>query len=435
QRESNDSVIILHLTVNEFFSRIDSLTISADSLPYTYGDTVFDIGTSSGLHVFIFNYTAISGCDSFVHLHLKVLLAYDTIYDTICENSLPYTDNGFNVNMAGEYRRASTSNDSLITLYLTVNPSYRETKDTTINEWDLPYAYHDTVFNMGTSSGTYIFYDSTINGCDSIIILNLTIVPLALELEVLPVADLCGGEDDLTIEYQVTEGAARHISVLFDDSAHAQGVVDIDSQSTSGSSITVPLPSSIRPDSYSARIIFHNYSLSKEFSLEFNILYSSSVMQQKWNNVIALKNATFNGGYDFVDYEWYLNDEEIISQINRGSYIYTGERESLQFGQEYKALLTRRNESYSIFTCPFIPKEQVDINEYPIVVTEGENVIVFPVKSNASVSVWTLKGLPAGKVTQGDNSDRIKIPLEPGFYFIEIMEQDNRRFVEKVIIY
>jgi hypothetical protein len=291
------------------------------------------------------------------------------------------------------------------------------------------------VFGSGTTSGIYTFHYSTVSGCDSTVTLNLKIIPLTLELEILQIEDICADEDSLRIEYDIIEGSVKFISVVFDEKAQQQGLEQVIKRNANGSSIAVPLPENIRPDNYSAVAIFENYSLSKEIPFEFNILYSNSIMQQKWNNVIAIKNISFNGGYDFSDYRWYLNDEEITSSINRGSYIYTGENEKLQFEQQYRALLTRAGEDYAVFTCPLIPYEQIALTEYPTVVTESKQVVVFSIKSGASVKVWTANGLMCGSAVQSDASKRIAIPLRTGFYFVEILESDGRRFVEKVIIY
>jgi hypothetical protein len=62
-------------------------------------------------------------------------------------------------------------------------------------------------------------------------------------------------------------------------------------------------------------------------------------------------------------------------------------------------------------------------------------VIIFPVKSGASVKIWTASGLMLGRTIQSSASDRITVPLNAGFYFVEILESDGRRFVEKVIIH
>ena len=66
-----DSIVTLHLTVNESVTVEYYLTISDDDLPFTYGDTTFLPGTvQSGDYTIVLE-TA-DGCDSVVTLHLTV---------------------------------------------------------------------------------------------------------------------------------------------------------------------------------------------------------------------------------------------------------------------------------------------------------------------------------------------------------------------------
>lgn len=66
-----DSVVTLHLTINRSVSTYESLSICESELPYTYLDTVFDVGTPQNSY-FTFRLMADNGCDSVIHLHLTV---------------------------------------------------------------------------------------------------------------------------------------------------------------------------------------------------------------------------------------------------------------------------------------------------------------------------------------------------------------------------
>jgi len=78
-------------------------------------------------------------------------------------------------------------------LHLTIHESVTIDVYLTINESDLPYTYGDTTFEPGTvQSGDYYFNFTTAEGCDSIIVLHLTVetgVPnyvLASDMKVYP---------------------------------------------------------------------------------------------------------------------------------------------------------------------------------------------------------------------------------------------------------
>ena len=67
-----DSVVTLHLTVNHSVTTYDYLTICENEVPYTYGDTIFEVGTPQ-LSITNFQFSTQQGCDSIVTLHLTSL--------------------------------------------------------------------------------------------------------------------------------------------------------------------------------------------------------------------------------------------------------------------------------------------------------------------------------------------------------------------------
>ena len=109
---------------------------------------------------------------SFTAIFESVEISND-ITAAICEGTT-YTENGFNVSEAGVYtQNLQTINgcDSVVTLTLTVNPVYSFTIDATINQGE---TYHGNGFEV-SEAGTYTQNLQTVNGCDSVIVLNLTV--------------------------------------------------------------------------------------------------------------------------------------------------------------------------------------------------------------------------------------------------------------------
>ena len=95
------------------------------------------------------------------------------ISHVICEGSA-YTENGFNASEAGTYtQNLQTVNgcDSVVTLTLTVNPTYNITIDASINEGE---TYEENGFSE-SEAGTYVHTLQSEFGCDSVITLNLTV--------------------------------------------------------------------------------------------------------------------------------------------------------------------------------------------------------------------------------------------------------------------
>ena len=120
------------------------------------------------------NLQTVNGCDSIVTLTLTVNPVESTnLTAAICEGSV-YTENGFNVSEAGTYtQNLQTVNgcDSIVTLNLTVNPTYNITIDASINEGE---TYEENGFSE-SEAGTYVHTLQAVNGCDSVITLNLTV--------------------------------------------------------------------------------------------------------------------------------------------------------------------------------------------------------------------------------------------------------------------
>ena len=121
-------------------------------------------------------------CDSTVILQLTVNPIYNqNESQIICQSDLPYNwrDTTFLVGtMTGNhvfYRHTVNGCDSIVTLHLTVNPIYNQNESQIICQNDLPYSWRDTIFQEGTVTGDYVFHRHTINGCDSTVTLHLTV--------------------------------------------------------------------------------------------------------------------------------------------------------------------------------------------------------------------------------------------------------------------
>ena len=118
----------------------------------------------------------VNGCDSIVTLNLTVNPFENTntnLTAEICESST-YTENGFNLSEPGTYtQNLQTINgcDSIVTLTLTVNPTYNITIDASINEGE---TYEENGFSE-SEAGTYVHTLQSEFGCDSVITLNLTV--------------------------------------------------------------------------------------------------------------------------------------------------------------------------------------------------------------------------------------------------------------------
>ena len=112
-----DSIVTLHLTVNESVTIEFYLTISEDDLPYTYGDTTFEPGSvQTGDYTFYL--TSETGCDSIIVLHLTVLTGIDEHLMTTTMNVYPNpTTDKINIQLSRNNGQMGTAEIQVFDVY------------------------------------------------------------------------------------------------------------------------------------------------------------------------------------------------------------------------------------------------------------------------------------------------------------------------------
>ena len=186
-----DSIVHLHLRINPIYEKNIYRSVCRDttSLYDTLGFRGIDI-SRTGNFIIDSTFRTINGCDSVVHLHLTVNQIYDTtIYDTVCQNTKPYNLLGFkklNISRPGDYTIDSTFRtmhgcDSIVHLLLKVHPIYHDTVyDTICQDTALYNSIHPLFAGIDISRAKDTILDTvlhTADGCDSTIHLKLKIAP------------------------------------------------------------------------------------------------------------------------------------------------------------------------------------------------------------------------------------------------------------------
>ena len=193
-----DSTITLLLYVRPISTSIVYDTVCINNIYHNDNPHFDNISGWEQAGRFMYKDTLISDCqcDSIVTLRLFVKPVSDsTLYEQVCINDIyhntnPHLDNIANWDTAGTYTYMDTvSNavgcDSVITLQLTVLP----TSDSLLIDWTcLNTDYTDNGFNIQNlnTAGTFDYYDTLPNqyGCDSVVHLSLTVRPeLAAQYE------------------------------------------------------------------------------------------------------------------------------------------------------------------------------------------------------------------------------------------------------------
>jgi len=198
-----DSIITLNLSILPIIR--DTLEVSiCEGETYTFdGDPLDDAGTYTATFV------AANGCDSIVTLNLSVLpIIRDTLDVSICEGTT-YTFDGQNLSVAGSYQdtlTAANTCDSIITLNLTILPISRDTISASICEGST-YTFDGQALS---AAGTYADTLTAANGCDSILTLNLSILPISRDTIS---ASICEGTT-YTFDGQTLSAAGTYADTL-----------------------------------------------------------------------------------------------------------------------------------------------------------------------------------------------------------------------------
>lgn len=173
-----DSTVVLTLTVNPVYDMQFEGTIC---LGERYNANGFDtLPQTAGICTIVSHLTTVSGCDSVCTLTLNVLPTYrQSLMVETCDND-PFQFGDTILSQSTQYSynfRTQAGCDSIVDLTLVVYPTFQQEETLTICENELPYEWRDTVFAVGSQSGSFIFHRQTVNGCDSIITLNLIVNP------------------------------------------------------------------------------------------------------------------------------------------------------------------------------------------------------------------------------------------------------------------
>ena len=417
---------------------IENYEWNIEGLPYGWSDEVsptFELPSKGGDYRVSLR-TTCGTCDSvlYYNLHLDSLGAtFDTITMVLCDADkkagyvwplkpdTTYYDYGIDtVVLFNEL----TSCDSIIALRR-IEP-YRLIEDTMVLTENLPFEYHGRTYDH-TMVDTIPFPDH----CDSTWVLNFEVYePLRLNPTTTYV--LCEGADSLTLAYEIIRGRSQKAwYTLIDDVKH---VIAAEEQKKGLYMIPMPIDSMLMPNTYNGMLYFEDakpeFNISVPFTLA--IYYTSSLIAQRWNDVLAIRNdatmADIMGErgytYDFSAVQWYLNGQPIEGATDFN--YYTGVGNTLQFNQEYAALLTRKQDGAKVFTCSFVPQpvapEYTDMPKLSSLVPPAAQM---PVSGRGTAFWYDM----LGRVHHTDTYDNsyITAPAAAGYYLVELRGTNTRR--------
>ena len=400
--------------VEEIFDtiRVPRLGAVVDTLHVTIceGESYKQKYREEGVYELYNGLSSVSGCDSVSYLDLKIeAMERDTIYAYICGGE-EYDLNGQLFGKTGEYHGVNESEleggecgDTLVTLYLSL-----------------------------------------------------------LDVRVDEMITLCSG-DSLIFDYEIEDGEFLSYQIVFDDDAKSAGFKDTNK---------LPLPASriqnkwlseggrislghteisdereevnpIRPGYYTMNVLFYYVGEGGEeryceHVVELSVLYSSATMEQKFDNMIVLKDEDNNGGYSFDYYRWYRNGE-LISEGADSAFVYLLGYD-LNSTDVYTVGLIREGEVEEILSCGIsllletgltdvfgeeeimLDRNVLDCGSTLVVDGEGECVVRW----------WSVTGvlIKEENIVMGEMIETLD---ERGIYLLEL-ESARHQKVERVII-
>ncbi|MBO7233538.1 MAG: choice-of-anchor J domain-containing protein [Paludibacteraceae bacterium] len=165
-----DSATVLILSMNKSYRFEETIRFCSADLPYTWrGQTIHEAGEYFDTH------TSVLGCDSVYVLNLVLVDNYAHTFDVeICQGDV-YELGTQRITQAGTYAEPLLSVegcDSVVTVNVTVNPAYSTTLEYNLCQ--------GTSFEIGgktyTKSGVYPLHLTAVTGCDSVVNYKLNFV-------------------------------------------------------------------------------------------------------------------------------------------------------------------------------------------------------------------------------------------------------------------
>ena len=391
-------------------------------LPNTGGDYTISLTTTCGI------------CDSTIvyHLHLDSLApTYDTVTVTLCDDvrktgyvwaekpDTLYRDYGLD---SVVLLNSITSCDSFI--YLRLVEPVRVYEDTMLLPESLPLYYRGRTYDKTTVDTVPI----SASNCDTTWILNFEVYESIL-VNMQDAYVLCEGDPALTLIYDITRGRSLRYSYRFDDPAMPSIKPVSEVQKKGHYELPVALSPTLYPNVYTGSILFED-SLPKfnvTVPLTVTMQYSKDVITQRWNDVLAIRNAEYNGGYQFDSVQWYVSGQP-IEGATAFNYYTGGNGVTLRFGEEYTALLTR-NDGVKLFTCAFVPVAvPTEVTDMPTLVPRSAPLSV---KGKGTASWYDLSG--RRYYSEAYDASQITAPGVEGYYLL-VLQGEETRSIHRILV-
>ena len=357
-----------------------------------------------------------------------------SLYDTVCQS---YTDlNGETFYTSGNYSEYLTTYytgcDSIITHYITVNPSYYIVKDTLI------YEGTDMIVSgeYFTENETYIEYLTCANTiCDSTVIWNITVTD-SLLFEVTKPQEACENSI-LSIDYNILAGIPNKYRITFSNNSLDAGFTDteykhLDTNDKTGN-VMYNIPEKVSHGTYIGYLQLLNSRgrESQKIPFLFTIKLSSDFIHFGDVNLFLFNNSSEN----FVDYQWYKNG--LLLKDETKQYYYDEQNE-----EAYYTVRVVNIKGDTLYTCPKYYTElgnaksvKVYPNPLPLNMPCHAQLMGFESEdlSEYTITVKDINGNVVFQTTEVTLDTVIKLPSQLGLFIGFLTNAKGESIVFKII--
>lgn len=354
--------------------------------------------------------------------------------DTLYFNGKRYTETG----SWTDSLKTAVGCDSLLVLnLLPYIPDTIEQYDTLCLAWDSLVWYEHTI----TTAGDYWHaVPGHTMSCDSQLYCLHVVTHPAIDLTIdTTTRILCGNQEELKIPFHLTKGTASSYAVEFDSLAHQYGLKDMKSKTIfSDEDFQPAFPVTMLPEgSYTAMLVIENRPCeTARITLPFNIQYvADSIITQRWNDFLAVRQTAYDRYGGFADYQWYQNGKPIADA--NGPQLYLP-RTGLDTTATYAIELTRVVDGVRIISCDF----------YPTVLPSGTTLVTVsptyvPRRASRRVQVqgqalhhadwYDSQGRLLYTVPlKGTDHETMDAPIESGLYLLRIEMENGQQVTTKI---
>ena len=349
----------------------------------------------------------------------------DTIEGFVCKGN-PYEFHGVNRYSTGFYNDTTIDSINGCRVIEVLDLTVIDKTDTvifdTVCSADLPYIFNGEECN---ESGTYTANLDNIHQCDSTVTLELY-VNESLILDIAGSTQACADDGEVRIPFDVLSGTVTSYNL----NCGQDSALNVRDGVPEEGAVVIRLPESIRPGLYRTTVDFANMECGNyTHAVDIELRYADSIIAQRWGDVLGVRNAKWNGGYEFTAYQWYENGQPLEGETSALLYRPDG----LTVGAEYCVELTRADDGVKALTCAKMAQDFSSVEVTPTVTFSGGTV---GVKSGAAgrARLWSAAGTLAGTYPLNGGETDITVNAAAGIYILEISLEDGTSVTEKIIV-